>query len=49
MFGDEEPNFLCRGFLFHVRGNNPEMECVVAHTFQIHLFRVSLQVNIRSS
>jgi hypothetical protein len=41
MFGDEEPNFLCRGFLFRVKENNPEMECVLAYPFQIHLFQVT--------
>jgi hypothetical protein len=41
MFGGEELSFLCRGFLFRVRENNPEMECFVAHAFQIHLFRVT--------
>jgi len=41
MFEDEELNFLCRGFLFRVRENNPEMECFVAHPFQNHLFRVA--------
>lgn len=49
MFGDEEHNFLCRGFLFRVREKNPEMEWVVAHPSKSIYSNLRLQVNIRSS